>query len=171
MVISIDMSRVLHTSVAAVLVISGVVMKNSFEQLKMPNHAIGKPLGMLLFTLGWIYTAKVLSDDRQSKMWFIVPSLTILVSVMVMKHYMQKGNNPPMILPLLFAISWILLGAKVGEHRIDYLKYTGLAASILVLLSMMVSLPWQRSVCVVDGPGMPLFVAAWGIIILLNSSR
>jgi hypothetical protein len=32
-------------------------------------------------------------------------------------------------------------------------------------------LPYQRTHNIVDGPGQPLFVMAWGILIMLNSNR
>jgi hypothetical protein len=36
---------------------------------------------------------------------------------------------------------------------------------------MMVILPFQRTNNIVDGPGQPLFVIAWVILIMLNSNR
>ena len=42
----IDAKLLIQTSIAACLVIFGVVTKNSFEQLGSPNHPIGKPVGM-----------------------------------------------------------------------------------------------------------------------------
>ena len=53
----IDTNLLIQTSIAACLVIFGVVTKNSFEQLGFPNHPIGKPLGMGMFIMGWIYIA------------------------------------------------------------------------------------------------------------------
>ena len=162
---------VIQTSIAALLVIFGVVVKNSLEQMKIPNHPIGKPLGMVLFIFGWIYTAYVLSARKTNKMLFIVPSAFIIGSVIMMKKYMENKQSPPMIYPLLFAISWILLGYGAGNHLSGYMKYFGILASLLVLLSMMMTLPHQRKNCIIDGPGMPLFVIAWIIIVFLNSNR
>ena len=82
---------------------------------------------------------------------------------------MGEKREIPKILPIIFAISWLVLGFFTGEHLNNNLKFLGLLASILVLISMMVSLPFQRKECIVDGPGMPLFVIAWFIIIYLNS--
>jgi hypothetical protein len=162
----------LHTSIGALLVIFGVVTKNTLEQLKSPNHIIGKPLGMAMFVIGWLYTAWILSQGKSNKLpLFIIPSLVILGSVMTMKTYMSNKKKPPMIFPILFSISWIILGFGVGNHLKTLCKYTGLIASILVLISMMGFLPKQRMLCVVDGPGMPLFTIAWFIIIILNSCR
>ena len=161
----------LQTSIAASLVIFGVVTKNSFEQLGFPNHPIGKPIGMAMFILGWIYTAYILSINKPNKLIFILPSFGILMAVMVMKQYMVKKQTPPMIFPTIFAISWIVLGLNIGNHLPGNQKYIGLIASLLVLVSMMKMLPMQRKNNIVDGPGMPFFLIAWFIIIILNSNR
>ena len=162
---------VLETSIASLLVIFGVVTKNSLEQFGQPNYSIGKPLGMLMFVLGWIYTAYILSVDKANKLLFVLPSAGILASVMMMKKYMVKKQTPPMVFPMMFVISWIILGLMVGNHLPGNMKYIGLTASLLVLLSMMKLLPFQRKNKVVDGPGMPLFVIAWVIIVLINANR
>jgi len=162
---------VLETSISSLLVIFGVVTKNSLEQLGMANHPIWKIIGMLFFIVGWIYTAYILSFNKSYKIVYVLASAGILLSVMAMKHYMMKKQSPPMIFPIVFAISWIVLGFMVGNHLPGNMKYAGLIASFLVLLSMMKLLPAQRKHDIVDGPGMPLFVIAWVIIILLNSSR
>lgn len=164
----INESLVIQTSVAALLVIFGVVLKNSFQQMGTPNHPIGTPLGMLFFTAGWIYTAYILSVGKPNKLLFIIPSIGVLVSAMLMRIYMDKKKTPHMILPIVFSASWILLGYGVGNHLHGNTQYIGLLASAFVLISMMLALPFQRTKCVVDGPGMPLFVIAWGIIVYLN---
>jgi hypothetical protein len=76
-----------------------------------------------------------------------------------------------MYLPLIFAVSWIVLGFGVGNHLSGMAKYWGLLASALVLTSMMHILPHQRSKSNVDGPGAYMFALAWGILILVNSMR
>ena len=167
----IDNSLLIQTSIAAGLVVFGVVTKNSFEQLGFPNHPIGKPLGMGMFIMGWIYIAYILSMNKPNKLLFILPSIAIVIAVMMMKTYMVKKQDPPMIFPLIFAISWIILGLNVGNHLSGNQKYIGLFASLLVLVSMMKILPFQRKNDIVDGPGQPLFVIAWVIFIILNSNR
>ena len=162
---------VLETSVAASLVVFGVIAKNSLEQMGMPNHPIGKPLGMLSFALGWVYTAYILSVNKPNKILFILPSMGILLSVLMMKQYMMKNETPPMVFPAVFASSWIMLGLMAGNHLSGNMKYIGLIASFSVLLSMMKILPFQRKKNIVDGPGMPLFVMAWVILIFMNSNR
>jgi hypothetical protein len=162
---------ILQTTIAALMIIFGVVTKNSLEQFGMPNHIIGKPIGMGLFILGWIYMAYVLSLNKQNKFLFIMPSVGILISVMMMKTYMMKKQTPPMIFPIIFAISWLVLGLFIGNHLSGNQKYIGLIASLLALVSMMKILPFQRENNIVDGPGMPLFVIAFIIIVFINSNR
>ena len=78
-----------------------------------------------------------------------------------MKKLMKKGEDP-MPLPIIFAGAWLMLGYSVEPIY-------GTFAAILVLISMLVSLPWQRKNNVIDGPGMPLFVIAWFMLAFLNA--
>jgi hypothetical protein len=167
----VDTNLLIQTSIASCLVIFGVVTKNSSEQLGFPNHPIGKPVGMGMFIMGWIYVAYILSINKPNKLMFILPSVGIVIAVMMMKTYMVKKQTPPVMFPLIFALSWIILGLNVGNHLSGNQKYIGIFASLLVLLSMMKILPYQRTNNVVDGPGMPMFVIAWVILSILNSSR
>ena len=57
----------LETSIASLMVIYGVIIKNSFEQLGIPDHPIGKSVGMGLFIFGWVYTAYILSLNKPNK--------------------------------------------------------------------------------------------------------
>jgi membrane-associated HD superfamily phosphohydrolase len=165
-----------HTTIAALLVIFGVIVKNSFEQLNKNNHPWGKlisgqHLGKILFISGWLYTAFILSKNKKNSHILSLSSLAILIVVMIMKYLMNNNKNVPFYLPLIFAFSWLILGYNVGSHFNGLLKYSGLISSILVILSMMVTLPFQRMFNIVDGPGMPLFIFAWVIIIFINSMR
>jgi len=156
------------------MIIFGVVIKNTLEQIHKPNHSIGKPVGMFLFIFGWLYLSYILSLNKPNKLLFILPALVIIFSVIMMKNEMSKhnpSNNILMLYSLLFTLSWIVLGFNIGNHLNGITKYTGLLSSFLILASMLYMLPYQRKNCIVDGPGMPLFMLAFGIIILLNSNR
>jgi hypothetical protein len=159
------------TSLAAALVTFGVVTKNSIEQLGMPNHSVGKPVGMAMFLIGWVVAAYAFSLGKPNKYLFAIVSAGIAASVMMMKMYMEKKKTPPAAFPAIFALSWILLGFLSSNHLSGLYKYSGLVASALVIASMMNLLPMQRKKCVVDGPGMPMFVIAWMILIGANSAR
>ena len=167
---SINNSVLLKTSVSSLLVIAGVVIKNSLEQMGMKDSPL-KMLGMVLFVSGWIYTAYNLSKGRKNKLVPIIASMLILGSAIGMKQYMIRKLSPPMVLPIAFAVSWVVLGLGVGNHLSGIKKYLGLIASICVIVSMMGTLPKQRKMCIVDGPGMVLFTIAWSIISVLNSLR
>lgn len=164
-------SLLVQTSIASLLVIFGVVLKNSLEQAKMSNNKMLNNLGMLMFAFGWIYLAYILSIGRENKVTPIVSSLAILVSVMMMKQYMKDKKEVPIYLPAMFSVAWLAIGYYVSSHLTGNMKYMGLLASVCVLVGMLYSLPYQRKNCIVDGPGMPLFVIAWAMIVYFNSLR
>lgn len=175
---TINNAKFIQTMGAAILVIAGVVTKNSNEQYKadgrdpaMKNNI--DMLGAALFTIGWLYTAYVLSKNKTNdkKLYLVVPCLAILGSVMMMKQMMKKGEQVPMYLPVIFAGAWIALGYFVGVHLPQPYKFMGLIASAFVIISMLFTLPEQRKSCIVDGPGMVLFTLAWVLIAFLNSKK
>lgn len=153
------------TSIAALLVVFGVVTKNSSGQLG--GSKIGNIMGMMMFVLGWVLTAYMLSVNKDSKALFVLGAAGIVMAAMAMKSYKK---DVPMFLPIIFSVCWLLLGFLTSNHLKGMYKYSGLIASLLVLVSMMVALPMQRKKNIVDGPGMPLFVIAWFILVVANSS-
>lgn len=169
--LKLNKSIFFHTCAASMMVVYGVVSKNSASQLKLPqSHPLGM-LGTALFVIGWLYTAYALSLMRKNKVLFVVFSLLILSAVMIMKRYMINKMMPPMILPAIFALSWIGLGYITSMHLKGSMKWSGLLVSALVITSMMKILPMQRKLCVVDGPGFVMFSCAWMILTVLNSMR
>lgn len=159
-----------QTVIAAIMIILGVVIKNSLKIFTDKTVSdFMKLLGVSFFLFGWIYMAFILSKDRSNSLVIIVSSLGILLSAMIMNYLMEKNLEINIILPIIFIVCWLLLGFSIGTHLKDYKKYLGIFAGLLVILSMVVSLPFQRQNCLVDGPGMPLFVIAWFIVVYLNS--
>lgn len=161
----------LHTTIAGLMVIAGVIVKNSGNKLNLNNHKVVKPLGMGLFVGGWLYCAYIMSSGRVDRLNSVLACTMVVASVVTMKTCMDKGRRPGQIFPIIFILGWVLLGYASGEHLNGNMRYLGLLASALVIGSMMVALPYERKQCLVDGPGMPMFVVAWGIIIFLNSNR
>ncbi len=171
-------NRKLLVSVIGTLgVISGVILKNSFEQLKQPDHPLAKGLGPILFMGGWAIVAYALSFNP-NKGYLNIPPMNlktivsfaaagaIVAAVMMMKRLMAEGKpmtGTNMIFPALFVAGWFALGYALGNDVMSY------AVPVMVIVSMMVILPQQRKKCVVDGPGMPLFVAAWALLAFKNS--
>ena len=90
-------------------------------------------------------------------------------SVYFMKSAMASGITPLMIYPLIFISSWAIFGYLISSKFSGMLKYSGLIVTALVISSMMVYLPYPRAQCIVDDPGMPMFVIAWVLYSILSS--
>lgn len=191
----IDKKKFFCNSIAALMVIFGVVMKNSAEQLGMKIDSPLSLAGVAAFAIGWVWNAYILSKGRDKnlhKFCLAGGSLGVLGSVAMMKKRMldekkkaeskdsNKNNNNKdnnntqeklsmQNLKIIFIICWVAIGMCVGSHLDNNCKYCGLIATGCVLASMLHNLPLQRKLNVVDGPGMPLFVIAWIIIVILNS--
>lgn len=164
----INNTKFLSTLFGGMLVLGGVVSKNSSEQTPLLGQAVNKYLGPVLFVLGWFIVAYSISDlhnfipqlTMKSAQSFLA-AIMIVISVLQMKNLMKKGIEIPKYLPGLFTAGWILLGVTIGN------VYSALA-TIFVLVSMLFLLPLQRHHCVVDGPGMPLFTIAWFLLAFGN---
>ncbi len=170
---SIDGPTLVKTGVSALAIIAGVNLKNSAKKLKLPGCE--KNLGTGLFIAGWTgmaYALKGTSWDMKTIIAFIAV-IFIVIAVMSMIHTMETGEKVPMILPFIFAVAWMVLGLSLGilrDGRYDkWSAAAGALASVMVIISMLVVLPWQRDNCLVDGPGFPMFTAAFAIITLVNS--
>nr|QBK86737.1 MAG: uncharacterized protein LCMAC103_00680 [Marseillevirus LCMAC103] len=155
-----------ETIAGALLVIAGVVVKNSEEQLKRPPTM----LGSTMFLFGWALLAFTVANNRSNKggaAWRValpfVAAATIAGSVMAMKQAMGKGKDVPMYLPALFVAGWLLFAFSLNRNRV-----LAFGSAALVFASMLYFLPQQRIKCVVDGPGMVLFTLAWVGIVIAN---
>ena len=152
-----DMNNItsnVNAILGAILVIVGVILKNSFEQLKLAHHPIGKYGGMLFFVLGWTMVAQHLAILHPTKKYIIYgASLAIVLAVMGLKYGITASW-----LPGIFVLGWLILGFTVNQFQ-------GLIGAMAIILSMTISLPWQRKHCVVDGPGLPLFILGWILVL------
>lgn len=162
----------LNTALGATSIVSGVVIKNTYEQLGDANNEIAMPLSIALFIIGWVITAYNTAHGRPTVYASLctVASIGILGVVMYMKYLLKHKKVVPLIFPITFGILWVVLGYSVASHlhQLNY-KILGILSGVIVILSTFLVLPWQRNKGVVDGAGMPLFVLAWGIICYLNS--
>lgn len=161
--------KFMFTTIAAGMILAGVITKNTYEQLGESNE-ISEYAGPGLFVLGWAGLAYALSMTPEGALafnkrtWiFFGCAAGIVASVMMMKEKMKNDEDVPMYLPAIFSVCWLLLGFSMTNSVL------GLTAAALVLTSMLWTLPWQRKNGIVDGPGMPMFVIAWIIIIYANS--
>ncbi len=150
----------------ALLVVAGVVVKNSEEQLGRPPSL----LGPTMFVFGWGLIAFAVSNNKSNKgkvAWRVfLPYLAAAVIVgaaMAMKQKMRKSGMVPLVLPVLFVAGWLLFAFSLNRNRLLAFGSAG-----LVFLSMLLFLPLQRKNGVVDGPGMVLFTLAWVGLVQAN---
>lgn len=174
--IKLDNTKFCYGSIGALLVIAGVVLKNSLEQLDMEDGKNLESAGMISFIIGWLIIAYAISLDKSGRLSanpktliVFMSALGIVIAVMQMKKFMGEKKTPPMVYPAVFVIAWLVLGYMAGSNF--SMSMLGVFAAVLVLISMMLALPWQRKNCIVDGPGLPLFVIGWVVLIFVNATR
>jgi len=168
MSLCLDLHKFRNFLLAAALVVLGVLVKNGSEQYGVTHTLGAMALGSVLFVAGWAWLS------QQTRCYIGIG--LIVVSVMVMMVAKYKNNN---VMPswakwmaIGFGVGWLLLADKVGRaHKLGLIpKYLAFAAAIMVLLSMLGFLPWQRKHGVVDGPGMVLFGGAWILMAMAHST-
>ena len=169
--VQLNDSLLWQTSVTALMIIGGNIVRNSGEKLGLEDHEYTKHLGMGLSVFGWLFATYVLSKGRADRLPLAGASIAILVSIMSTKMCDEEGKKPGKIFPLLSVVGWLALGYYAGDHMNGKVRYLGLLASALTLGNTMYSLPYEHEKNVIGGPGMPMFVVAWCIIIYLNSTR
>lgn len=177
MTFRIHHNRFLLTALGSLGVILSVVMKNTTEQMKIPDSPFSK-LGSILFFVSWMVVAYSIGMDNRGG---FSPSLKALVAfsaaagilyaVSQIKPLMKAGVPERVMRPFmyLFMVSWLLLGVSIGLGRNNTAYMLGVLGAISVILSMIYALPWQRKNCIVDGPGMPLFVIGWFLVAFGNA--
>lgn len=154
-------------SVGALMIISAVHLKNSYEQLGIGNSM----LGMALFVIGWVIVGYSVGSGPLNEFQFSAKLIiSLLCAAGIVLSVMQiKGGAGGAIFPIIFAGSWIVLGILSGLDKPLINKIFGLAAPAFVLLSMMLVLPWARNNNVVDNPGFSLFFMGWISLIFANA--
>lgn len=178
--ISLNQNKFFQAMVAAGLVMAGVMLKNGGKQLSKfkgnKENNTTMMIGMALFILGWVGVAWVTSSGSLSSTRSricVAASATILVIVIVMMEVMKKNPDKKprwfMVLPVMFSVAWIALGYGVSMGKKNIALWLGVGASLFVILSMLISLPWQRKKNIIDGPGVGLFALAWVGISMANA--
>ena len=159
MSVTLNNRKLVETTIGALGVVAGVVLKNTSEQSGFEFEKTGS----IIFIVGWsivLYALVTKNGIEEPKSKLSIASvIAIVYSVFTMKSKMKKGEEIEMVYPIMFAAAWMILGYSSGA----------LLAGPLVIISMLKVLPWQRKNGVIDGPGLPLFMAAWGLIIYNNA--
>ena len=164
----LDQTKLLQSSLSGLMVILGVVLKNSSEQLKQQTSI----LGPLLFVCGWLLNSFSVSgkfpfNAGNRGIIAYVAALTIVLSVFVIK---SSKKSPPTLAKFGFIGGWLLYAYAIAvNNNLSINMSRGLYSflgAISVLISMMILLPNQRKLGIVDGFGMPLFTIGWVLISL-----
>ena len=173
MSVAVDKSLLVLGGSGAALAVAGVVGKNTTEQTWSQAFKRAAPLFSLLFAVGWVLVAVAISRGRsptvQGAVW--LAAACIVASVTAMKSRTQKREPACPLLPVVLSVAWLGLGWAATSQLAGASKAWGIFAVALVLGSMLWILPEQRRNCVVDGPGMPMFVSAWAILVVANAVR
>ena len=135
---------------------------------QMENEGSGNMIGMALFLLGWLLVGYSISTTNGGTSLPYAAALVIAASVMMMKKTMKEGGDSDKMKYLVggFVAGWLLLAYSIRTGQ-----PIAFVAALLVFASMLYFLPQQRDKGIVDGPGLPLFVIAWGLLIVANSPK
>lgn len=136
---------------------------NTLEQAGMKSKPAMLAAGVL-FVGGWVSFAggaTTLTSGEVRRVAILGLSALIAVSAFVLRSNLKAGNPPSLVAMFGFFAGWLGLALVMGSARGRYLRpLTGAAAAA----GGMALLPWQRKLCLVDGPAMPLFTLGWVLI-------
>lgn len=171
MAILLDTKKLVWSSIPAAAVVSGVVAMNSILQAGY-SEKLSRAVGAPLFVLGWVFFAIALSLFGRTKaeiaaVWLV--SAAIVIAAIMMNTYMVSGASIPMVLPIVFVVAWISLGWLAGGDSIIR-SGVGVIGALCIIAGMFV-MPLQLNKCMVHGPGMPLFVLGWTLVVLAVSAE
>lgn len=159
---------------ASSLVVTGFATTNAAHNIMHPSWQMAiQSIGRVLYLAGWILTPYLLNAGKPV---FIASLLIFLSSSLIdlNKQEQHSEEKTPIFLSLLFIVSWLIFGYFVGlkcyrqtDSSLSILF--GVIGSLLAVTSVIYILPWQRKLNLVDGIGMPMYIAAWVIITMLSS--
>lgn len=173
-------SRLQLTLLGSLGVLSGLIIRNSAEQLKITgdfktvDSFLSVYVAPVVFVVGWAIIGYSVALPRSTKgligkfpldrktIQAFASVIGIVVSIYQMRQSISTGVQTNMIYPSMYVAGWLLLGHTVGS-RYGYLS------SLLALLATILVLPFQRSNCIVDGPGMPMLTIAFVMLAYANS--
>ena len=182
--LEINCPKFWKTMIPALVVMMGVIIKNSSEQYaknkkEKPNN-IYFYVGMAIFILGWIGVAFAIALNEEGTgmgtpkkiaLSFVSSTMIVVAVALMMITKKKEGEMPKwatmMVIP--FIIGWLLLGYTSSIGQTKPALWLGLGSAVLVIISMVGALPWQRKNGVIDGPGMALFAFAWVLLATANS--
>lgn len=130
-------------------------------------------LSYVMYAVAWFVVCTVLVHGKMDSIGLvagvIISSIIVVVSSILLKYYLQKKDfdkqvftsMPYLLIPTGFILAWIALGWLVGDNTIT--KAIGILGALCIILSAY-SLYYQRSTCLIEGPGMVLVTLGWILI-------
>jgi len=168
MKIDLTNKKLRMTALGGLIVFIAVVLKNGGEQMGMKNHPVSSIVGRVLFVGGWALLAFSVAGKPSGKTKSVLAyggALGVVLSVMAMKMLPAQKK----IFGLVFIASWIAFASSVGMDKSKKSKMLSMLALGSVLGSMVFILPKQRTLGIVDGPGMPMFASSFLLLAVANS--
>jgi len=166
-----DIKRLGEMALAATLVVVGIGLKKSTDQiyhsssnsgLKNTLSLAGVGLYLSGLTLVGINLNRLMPEYRKV-FW---PALTGIAISEILVEFL---DFPRQFVDLLYAGSWIALGYAVSSHLETGYRYIGFLASGLAIFANFFALPYQREHGIVDGIGLPAYLLAWSVIAVIVS--
>jgi len=187
--LTLNRNSLIATAISAACITLGVNAKNSFKFLKQDGQVSmdlsqhwSTILGMILFVGGWAgiwwTTTSANSDAGGFNTLLITLAVVGIIAAVMVQNFAPAPI--PIVMLIGFIGGWLLLGFSAGQGR-NSSKLLTIPAALLVLASMTTILPLQRgdtrmgtswtvpSAKIVDGPGYPMFMAAWALLALSNA--
>lgn len=169
-----------RTSLSALAIVGGVVVKNTVKNLiangKLPKKGthfwVSTLVGIVLFVGGWVGMgwATVEATNGVNEPWIWVGIAGVVSAVLLQQAPDLFGfKAPTMLMATLFIGGWSIFGYSAAGNDQNKLWLTLPAAGLVISSMALGILAWQRANCVIDGPGFPMFMVAWGLLILSNS--
>ena len=156
--LSLNSSVLFPTMGAAMIILVAYMLKN----YDMPYIICSALLG-----LGWVWMAYLTGykNGRWQRLPVIASSIIAINTLAVWYIHSKYGyKNMPkwaMIFYATFAAGWILFGYSISMGKRNPALWLGMGAAAAVVFSILFILPWQRSNCFVEGPGMVAYVLGW----------
>jgi len=164
-----DIKRLGEMALAATLVIVGIGLKRSTDQIFDKSNSSGLKNTMSLVGIGLYISGLALvginlnhlMPEYRHVFW---PALSGIALSELVADFTEV---PKLLVDLVYAGSWLALGFVVSSHLNKEYRYVGFLASALALFANFFALPYQRSHGIVDGIGLPLYLLAWSVIAVI----
>lgn len=163
----------LKTLTASLFIMVSGMIEYGGEEINAGYAA--KSLGTILFILGWLGILYLTGYKNGNFLMFpVITASIIIISMLVIAWSRNKygwENTPKWctMFYVTFAIGWVAFAYAISIGKPNIVLWFSLLASGMTIFSTMVLLPYQRPRCIVDGPGISLFVLTWVFVSIVNS--